>query len=66
MTDEQPLTGAQFKREVGADPELWARRFLKAYASVDPGELRTEEDRLAFVAAWFHDAMQAAVKAAMP
>ena len=57
-----PLSGAKFQREVGADPEKWAAAFLAAYAQAEG--VRTDADRLAFVAAWMRDAMDAAVKAA--
>jgi hypothetical protein len=59
----QPLSGARFQREVGADPEKWAAEFLAAYAKADG--VRTDADRLAFVAAWFRDAMQVAVRHAV-
>jgi hypothetical protein len=58
----EPLSGAQFQREVGADPEKWAAEFLAAYAQADG--VRTDADRQAFVAAWFRDFGDAAVKAA--
>jgi hypothetical protein len=58
----EPLSGAQFQREVGADPERWAAAFLAAYAQAEG--VRTDADRLAFVAAWFRDFGDAAVKAA--
>jgi hypothetical protein len=63
MTDE-PLSGAQFARQVGTDPEKWAQRFLAVYAEAEG--VRADADRLAFVASWFRDAMEAAVKAADP
>jgi hypothetical protein len=63
MTDEpQPLSGAQFARQVGTDPEKWAQRFLDAWG---PGPEGTPQGELAFVTAWFRDAMEAAVKAAV-
>jgi hypothetical protein len=58
----EPLSGAQFQREVGADPDKWAAAFLAAYAQAEG--VRTDADRLAFVAGWMRDAMDAAVKAA--
>ena len=57
MTD-QPLSGAQFARYVGVDPEKWAEQFLAAYAQADA--VRTDADRQAFVAGWFRDAMREA------
>jgi hypothetical protein len=62
MALDDPLSGAQFSRQVGIDPEKWAARFLAVYAEADG--VRTDADRLAFVTAWFRDAMEAAVKAA--
>jgi len=52
------MSGAQFARYVGTDPERWASQFLLAYAQADA--VRTDADRLAFVAHWFADAMQEA------
>lgn len=57
MTD-QPMSGAQFRRHAGVDPERWARQFLQAYAQADV--VRTDADRQAFVTAWFRDAMMEA------
>jgi hypothetical protein len=61
MALDDPMTGAQFARQVGADPKKWAAEFLRAYTSES---LRTDADRQAFVEAWCRDAMEAAVKAA--
>jgi hypothetical protein len=58
MTD-QPMTGAEFRRHVGLDPERWAERFLLAFRAGMPG-LNSAADRQAFVADWFRSAMQAA------
>jgi hypothetical protein len=58
------MSGAEFQREVGPDPFKWAQRFLDAYAASDA--VRSDADRLAFVASWFRDAMDAAVKARGP
>jgi hypothetical protein len=64
MTDEpQPMSGAQFRREVGADPAKWAAQFLAAYATAEG--VRTDADRQAFVTDWFRDAMNAAAHDAM-
>jgi hypothetical protein len=63
MTDKPALSGAEFQREVGADPEKWATRFLEAYDAA-AATVRSNDDRLAFVTAWFRDAQEAAVKAA--
>jgi hypothetical protein len=54
----QPMSGAQFRRHVGIDPERWAEQFLQAYAMADA--VRTDADRQAFVAGWFRSAMQEA------
>ena len=62
MTEDHPMSGAQFARYVGVDPEKWAEQFLRAYAQVDA--VRTDADRQAFVAGWFKSAMaEAAGKA---
>ena len=61
LDDDQPLSGAQFSRQVGVDPEKWAARFLVAYG--EAALMSTRADRLAFVTAWFRDAMEAAAKA---
>ena len=58
MTDDQPMTGSEFRRHVGLDPERWAERFLHAYIH-RPGAMN-EAERLAFVADWFRSAMKAA------
>ena len=63
MTDA-PLSGAQFARQVGVDPEKWAGKFLDAWAAA-PIEVGTRRGELEFVTAWFRDAMEAAVKAAV-
>jgi hypothetical protein len=60
MTDTTSMTGAQFRREVAADPEKWAGAFLAAYTKAEG--LHTEADRLAFVTSWMRDAMDAAAK----
>jgi hypothetical protein len=52
------MSGAQFRRHVGVDPERWAEQFLRAYAQADA--VRTDADRLAFVTGWFKSAMQEA------
>jgi hypothetical protein len=62
LDDDLPLSGAQFARQVGADPEKWAARFLDAAGELEVS--RTKAERIAFTAAWFRDAMDAAVKAA--
>jgi len=66
LSDDQPdyttMSGAQFQRAVGVDPQKWAAAFLAAYAAAD--HVRTDADRLAFVASWLRDAMMAAVNAA--
>ena len=56
----ETLSGGQFAREVGVDPKRWATRFLAAYAAMPIEGVRTEEDRLAYVTAWFRCAMDAA------
>ena len=65
LDDDQPLSGAQFIRQVGADPEKWAGRFLDAWAAA-PIEVGTRRGELEFVTSWFRDAMEAAAKVAEP
>ena len=62
MTD-QPMTGAEFRRHVGLDPERWAEQFLLAFRAGVPG-LNSDAERQAFVADWFRSAMQAAASTA--
>jgi hypothetical protein len=67
LDDDQPLSGAQFARQVGTDPEKWAEAFeQQSQRSIVGGEawLRTHEGRVEYLAKWFRDAMEAAVKAA--
>jgi hypothetical protein len=61
---EPPMSGAQFQRQVRAAADKWAERFLAAYSTAE--HVRTDADRQAYVAAWFADAMEAAVKARRP
>ena len=61
LDDDQPLSGAQFARQVGTDPEKWAQRFIDAY-TVAVG-LRSDIDRLAFVTSWFRDFGEATLRA---
>jgi hypothetical protein len=62
MTDH-PMTGAQFRRYAGIDPERWAEQFLLAFRAGVPG-MNSAAERQAFVAAFFRDAMQAAAATA--
>jgi hypothetical protein len=72
MTDEPEYTtmsGAEFKRTVGADPEKWAYACLThGRASVSgttpPPREAPPAEQVEFLARWFRDAMDAAVKAA--
>ena len=48
MTEDQPMSGAQFRRHVGVDPNLWAREFLRAYAQVDAVRTDYDERRKVF------------------
>jgi hypothetical protein len=61
MTDTTTLTGAQFRREVGADPEKWAEAFVRSTA----GEMSDAEilERASWVTPWFRDAMVEASRA---
>jgi len=53
------VTGAQFRREVGTDPQRWAREFLVAYEAAPYDAVRTAADREAFVTQWFRDFSEA-------
>ena len=69
MTDYTTLSGAEFKRAVGVDPEKWAEAFeQRSQRSIagDEAWLRTHEQRVEYIASWFRDAMEAAVKATEP
>jgi len=57
------MTGAQFRRYAGIDPERWAEQFLAAFRAGMPG-MNSPAERQAFVANWFRDAMQAAAATA--
>lgn len=57
----EALSGAEFQREVGADPEKWAKRLYDAM-EMQGEALRSEADRVAFLAGWLRDAMDAAAK----
>ena len=59
--DYTTMTGADFQRAVGVDPVMWAVAFLQCYAQADG--VRTDGHRELYVAGWFRDAMDAAVKA---
>ena len=65
MTDTTSMTGAQFRREVAADPEKWAGAFLAAASEQRDGPAH-EADRLAFTTQWFRAAMDAAVRGHTP
>lgn len=63
MTDTTSMTGAEFRRHAGTDPAKWAEAFL-ATAEVDM-TCKNNAERVAFTAAWFRDAMDAAVAEAL-
>ena len=62
MTDTPPdytaMSGAEFQRAVGTDPEKWAEAYMQC---ADPALSRSHA--VASLAQWFTDAMAAAVKA---
>jgi len=76
--DYTTMTGAQFQRAVGADPEKWAEAFmqhatsittgshedgsLKVYAAKMMHEAHTREERVAYVTGWFRDFAEAVLK----
>ncbi len=62
MTDYTTMSGAEFRRAVGVNPEKWAEAFCqRVYAEEGDG---TYEERVAHLADWFRDAMEAAVRGA--
>jgi hypothetical protein len=63
MTDTTTMTGAEFRRHVGTDPERWAEAFLSVYH--DSEFIRTPADRQASVAKWFRDFADACVAEAV-
>jgi hypothetical protein len=62
---EQPLSGAEFQREVAVDPEKWAKRLYDAM-EMQGEALRSEADRVAFLASWFRDFGDAVLKTKPP
>ena len=58
MPDYTTMSGAVFKREVGTDPAKWAEALLQNMQREDAPI--GDAERIAFVAAWFADAMDAA------
>lgn len=77
--DYTTMTGAAFQRVVGHDPDKWAEAFVQRATSITTGshedgslkvhasemmhDAHTREERVAYVAQWFRDAMAAAVRA---
>ena len=63
MTDTTSMTGAAFRREVGADPAKWAEAFVRSTA----GEMREAEilERASHVMPWFRDYADACVAEAV-
>jgi hypothetical protein len=62
MTDTTTMTGAQFRRHAGTDPEKWSEAFWQTYDSDGPMPL---DERVGFAAGWFRDAMEAAAAEAV-
>ena len=63
MTDYRTMSGADFQREVGTDPDKWAEAFMQrheAYSSVP-----TREAQTAHMAQWFADAIEAGRRASI-
>ena len=52
--DTTTLSGAEFQRHVGTDPEKWAEAYLAAYDR-DGVHVAPFEERAAFVARWLRD-----------
>jgi hypothetical protein len=65
MPDYTKLSGAEFQRAVGVDPEKWAEAFVQSWAfGVHPG-VKDRAEKVAQTADWFRDAMAAAVRDAV-
>ena len=52
--DTTTLSGAEFHRHVGTDPEKWAEAYLAAYDHEDVAGQGAAE-RLRYTCAWFRD-----------
>jgi len=61
MTDYTTLSGAEFRRAVGTDPDKWAEAMLQAMQRDDAPT--ADAARTAFVAAWLHDYAEVMVRA---
>jgi hypothetical protein len=60
VTDYLTMSGAEFRHEVGTDPERWAEAMLQRDEAQEFWLGKTREDRLRWLTEWFADAMQAA------
>jgi hypothetical protein len=60
MPDYEAMSGADFMRAVGDDPEKWAEAFMQRHAPFKA--VPTREEQVAYLAKWFGDAMDAARK----
>ena len=58
MPDYEAMSGADFQREVGTDPVKWADAAMRSVAAAVYMDDR--EERVALLAKWFADAMDAA------
>lgn len=55
--DYRTMTGAEFRREVGTDPEKWAEALLQRAAPFK--DVSSHEKQVAYLATWFADAIEA-------
>lgn len=62
MTDYSTMTGAEFQRAVGADPEKWAEAFMQMLRHEEYADRMVRDD---VVQRWFRDAMAAAADEAL-
>ena len=60
MPDYEAMSGADFQRAVGDDPEKWAEAFMQRHVPFKA--VPTREEQVAYLAKWFADAMDAARK----
>ena len=63
MTDYRTMSGADFQREVGTDPEKWAEALAQEMEANDPPASHAE--RVEYLARWFADAIEAGRRASI-
>jgi hypothetical protein len=61
MTDKPSLTGREFMREAGDDPQKWAEALYDATSQ--PTGTHSREDRIEYLAQWLSDFAEAVRRA---